>query len=578
MVESIGQPSAAFLHPDDRRLQEEKIERLRDKRDPVSRYEIRCTRKDGSDRWLEVRARPSVDERGKMIGISGTLTDITERRQVEEALVHSQARLKLLNIIAASVLSGQRVAALIEGTVSRLAALFPDCRVAYATVDNDGRMVVRYARQPDAMRDRTGVVADLNLAPEYMSALRGREPVVARNTAEDRRLLPLNELFDANTAGGFLGMPLHHSAQLIGLLSLESQESREWADHEITTMRAVAETLSVAVAEARTRLEREAAQQALRRSEASLRGLVDNAVFGIFRSTMSGRLLMVNRTLVEMLGYESPEELLAVDVSTELHASPEDRMHLMARLAGSDGVHVEEVTLKRKDGPALMARISGRPLRSVSGGLEVIVEDVTEQKTLEEQLRHSQKLEAIGRLTGGIAHDFNNLLTVIQFNAEMVGEALPAKRKDLRGKIQALQNAAKRGTAMIRKLLAFSRRARLELRPVDLSKLISELSGMMRHALPESIDMRMRLDDALPAVRGEADAIEQILLNLVTNSRDAMGSGGTLTLETSAVEFDAAAAAARGLGGAGDYVRLAVHDTGSGIDETVRAQIFDLYG
>ncbi|HEU4700230.1 MAG TPA: PAS domain S-box protein [Gemmatimonadales bacterium] len=325
---------------------------------------------------------------------------------------------------------------------------------------------------------------------------------------------------------------------------------------------------------------RRRAEEALRRSEAMYRDLVEHATYGIYRSGLDDRFLAVNRALVRMLGYETEAELLAVPVS-QVYVDPADRDRLVAEFADAERIEDVEVHWRRRDGAPLVVRISGQPVRAAAGGLlgfEMIAEDITERRRLEEQLRQAQKMEAVGRLTGGIAHDFNNLLTVILANADLVAGALPADRDDLRADLADLRAASQRGAAMVRKLLAFSRTEKPELRPVDLARLLGEMGDMLRRVLPEHIEIRLRVG-ASATVRADAGAVEQILLNLATNARDAMPEGGVLELGLDIVEADEeggpAAAAAAVAGGCGGYVRLSVRDNGCGMDERTRARVFE---
>ena len=324
--------------------------------------------------------------------------------------------------------------------------------------------------------------------------------------------------------------------------------------------------------------ERRKAEEALRRSEESSRALVQHATYGIYRSSPEGRFLAVNPALVKMLGYASEEALLAVDMARDVYADPEERPQVIARFDHSDAVQGVEVTWKRWDGGKILVRLSGRALRRRDGSIdcfETLAEDVTERRVLEDQLRQSQKMEAIGQLTGGIAHDFNNLLTIILANAELIARALPMERADAQADLRDVISAALRGRVMVKELLGFARRSSLNLTGVDLSGVLADLSGMLRRILPADVEIVTAGDGELPEVRADLHATEQILFNLVTNARDAMPNGGVLRIETRRVRLTDDQRTSGGATHTGDFVCLAVEDTGVGMDEQTRQRIFE---
>jgi len=287
--------------------------------------------------------------------------------------------------------------------------------------------------------------------------------------------------------------------------------------------------------------ERRRVEDELRRSEAVYRALVDHAPYGIYLSSLDSKLLSVNPALVDMLGYRSEQELLGVSVQEELCAEPEAGDALSARLREGEPVDGVEMEWRRKDGRRVTVRLSGRPVHGDGGefeGYQMIAEDVTERRVLEAQLRQAQKMEAIGQLTGGIAHDFNNVLTVILANADLVVSALPRELTQARADLEDIQGAARRGTTLIRKLLGFSRRERLELQPTDLTQLMQDLSAMLRRVVPENIEIQLLAAEPDAVAAADPGAIEQIVLNLATNSRDAMPDGGILRIETSRTWLD----------------------------------------
>src|SRR2546426_3199972 len=238
--------------------------------------------------------------------------------------------------------------------------------------------------------------------------------------------------------------------------------------------------------------ERRRAEEALRRSEESNRALVEHATYGIYRSTPAGRFLSVNPALVKMLGYASEEALLAVDLGQDVYADVGERALALARFAESDSVQGLELEWKRKDGARILVRLSGRAVRRPDGKIEsfeTVAEDVTARRVLEEQLRQSQKIEALGQLTGGIAHDFNNLLTIILANAELIRKGLSPDRKDEQADLRDLISAALRGRVMGKELLGFARRSRLNLEALELGAVLSNLGGMLRRIVPAGIEL-----------------------------------------------------------------------------------------
>ena len=324
--------------------------------------------------------------------------------------------------------------------------------------------------------------------------------------------------------------------------------------------------------------ERCRAEAALRRSEESHRALVHHASYAIYRSSVDGRFLTVNPALVRMLGYESEQQLLAVDLAVDIYADPEERQRLLGRFEGADVVEGVEVTWRRRDGGEILVRLSGRAVRRPGGAIEcfeTIAEDVTERRALEEQLRQSQKMEAIGQLTGGIAHDFNNLLTIILANAQLVAKALPSREEDVHADLRDVMSAALRGRVMVKELLGFARRSRLELQSIDLRGLVGDLSGFLRRILPADVEIVTASEEDLPDVRADVHATEQILFNLVTNARDAMPDGDVLRIETRRVHLTEDQRQAWGSVRAGEHVCLSVGDTGIGMDEETRTHMFE---
>jgi two-component system, cell cycle sensor histidine kinase and response regulator CckA len=231
----------------------------------------------------------------------------------------------------------------------------------------------------------------------------------------------------------------------------------------------------------------------------------------------------------------------------------------------------------RRDGEIVWGRVAGSVLRGADGRpqLEVaMVENITDQKLLEEQLRQSQKMEAVGLLAGGVAHDFNNLLTVISGSTELLlGDA--ADLDPSRGRLQAIRTAADQAAALTRQLLAFSRKQVLQPKVLDLNAAVSETESMLRRLIGAHIELTTALDPNLGLVRADPGQIGQVILNLAVNARDAMAAGGRLTIETANLDLDEAEARHRLALEPGRYVTISVTDTGHGMDEETQARIFE---
>jgi PAS domain S-box-containing protein len=318
-----------------------------------------------------------------------------------------------------------------------------------------------------------------------------------------------------------------------------------------------------------------AAQEGLRRSEMNFRSLVTNAPYGICRCNSAGQLLDVNPALLTMLGYSSARELVGKHLGG-LYADTHHWFELADHLHSAAPFNGLIAEWQRKDGLGMVVRVSGR---AVSDGdkrtaFELFAEDVTEHRALEQQLRQSQKMEAVGRLAGGIAHDFNNLLMVISGYSEFLLDRLgpdPA----LRGPAQEIAGASQRASSLTRQLLAFSRKQMLAPKILDLNGVVTENLKMLTRVIGEDIELVMVPAPSLGAVRADAGQIDQVIMNLAVNARDAMPSGGKLTIENSNISLDEDYARFHAPLRPGDYVMLSISDTGLGMDSETQSHIFE---
>ena len=318
-------------------------------------------------------------------------------------------------------------------------------------------------------------------------------------------------------------------------------------------------------------------EEARSKSEMHYRELVENATYGIYRSTTDGTFLYVNSGLAAMLGYQSKDELLAANLADHIYGNPSERSRIIEKAAQIGRLEAVEVEWKRKDGKPIKVHLSERAVRDEQGqleGFEAIVENVTEQRSLEQQFRQAQKMEAVGRLSGGIAHDFNNLLGVIIGYSEFLEERLD-QNDQLRKNAEEIKKAGQRAASLTRQLLAFSRQQVLEPRVVDLNTVVAETEKMLRRLIGEDIALTTALASELGRVKADQGQIEQVIVNLAVNARDAMPHGGKLILETANVELDEAFASQHSPTVPGRYVMLAVTDTGVGMEKEVQAHIFE---
>ncbi len=317
------------------------------------------------------------------------------------------------------------------------------------------------------------------------------------------------------------------------------------------------------------------AQESLRRSESNFRSLVMHAPYGICRCNALGILQDANPAMVAMFGYDSATELRGRHLGS-LYADAQQWFFMADCFHAGKEFNNLTTECVRKDGAPIVARISGRTISNgkTGGNFEIFMEDVTETRVLELQLRQAQKMEAIGRLAGGIAHDFNNLLMVISGYSEFLLERLGPDPR-LRGPAQEISNATQRATSLTRQLLAFSRKQMLAPKVLDLNEVVAENLKMLTRMIGEDIDLVMVPGPALGAVRADPGQIDQVIMNLAVNARDAMPQGGKLTIETANVALDENFARTHAPLIAGDYVMLAISDTGVGMDNDTQSHIFE---
>jgi two-component system cell cycle sensor histidine kinase/response regulator CckA len=326
-------------------------------------------------------------------------------------------------------------------------------------------------------------------------------------------------------------------------------------------------------------MERKSTERSLRKAEEKYRGIFENAVEGIFQTTRAGRFLVANPAMARILGYDSPQELIdsITDIGKQVYVDPGERARLMSELGASPRESVFDLQFYRKDGKKIWVRSS---MRTVPGPdpepfhYEGIVEDTTDRKLLEQQLHQAQKMEAIGRLAGGLAHDFNNLLTAIlgygQLTLANMSPTDPSRRY-----VEEITRAGERAATLTNHLLAFSRKQVFKPQILDLNHVITEIEKMLRRLIGEDVDLVTRLCGDLWRVRADRGQIEQVIMNMAVNARDAMPQGGDLTINTGNELLDERHPCCQIGLKPGPYVILSVTDTGCGIDAETISHIFE---
>lgn len=331
---------------------------------------------------------------------------------------------------------------------------------------------------------------------------------------------------------------------------------------------------------------RRSVEEKLKRAEEKYRSIFENSPEGIFQTTPEGRFVSANSAMSRMLGYETPEELVSsvTDVRSQVYAVPEDREKLLRSVEGGVAVSGFEAQLMRKDASIMWARVSARPIQSDDGSLIMIegtCEDISvrkkaeeERARLEQQLRQSQKMEAVGQLAGGFAHDFNNLLQVVSGNTELMLFSVPPQNQAY-ARIQEIQKAVAGGADLVRRILTFSRKVETSARPLDLNNELRQAEKVLLRTIPKMIRIEFHLADNLKTINADPGQVEQVIYNLAVNAKDAMPDGGKLVFETQNAFLDQDYCEIHVETSPGAYVQLAVTDNGHGMADDVVSRVFE---
>ena len=522
-----------ITHPDDVDASRQQLLALQQGKKDSYRLENRYIRKDGKVIWAELSVSAIRDAKGEYAATLAVAVDITERKRAEARLRTSEANLS--NALEMAHLGHW------EYDVTKDLFTFNDqfykiFRTTAKQVGGYTMAAAEYARRflhPDDMH----VVRD-----EIRKSMESTYPDLSQQL-EHRILYADGEVGHINVRIFVVRDSLGRPVKTYGV------------NQDIT--------------------ERVRMQEALKESEEWYRTLVEESFDGIFVYT-GPKITFANRRLHEMLGYAQGE----LEGKDHLQLSHPDHRKVVrerssARLGGEEVPSKYGISLLRKDGSSLEVEINAKAI-SIKGepGIQVWVRDISKEISLQRQLLQAQKMEAIGTLAGGIAHDFNNMLTIILGYAEILLSDMD--EQDPRSEdLDKIVQTAKNGADLVKRLLTFSRKADLEFRPLELNVEIERTQKLWERTLPKMIDIRLNLEDKLAPINADPVQIDQILMNLAINARDAMPDGGKLAIETKNVTLDERYCDSHVHVRPGKYVMLSISDTGHGMDEPTRARIFD---
>jgi two-component system, cell cycle sensor histidine kinase and response regulator CckA len=518
-------------------------------------------RKDGSRVWIDSRVRRITDEHGTAVGILAISRDITERKKRD---LERAEQFRVAGFVREISLALVR-----EGSVR---AMLQAC--ASAMVDHLGAALARIwtVEPPDAVLQLQASAGTHTHAEDTHlrhatgqhlidTIAHSREPYLTNDLQNDPRT---KDSAWAAREGllAFGGYPLIVDDRLVGVFAMFAREPL--SEVVLEALGSVAYAIAGAVQR--------------KRSEATatlLNAIVEGSEDAILSVGLDGTITSWNRGAEHLYGYSADEVIgrpLEVFLSREETKEVRESLDSLRR-----GGRIGPIDARRtrKDGRIVQVTLSMSPIRDSAGrlvGASAIGRDVTDRKHLEEQFRQAQKMEAVGRLAGGVAHDFNNLLTIINgYTQELLDNP---RASDATPMLEQIARAGERAAALTQQLLAYSRRQMLQPEVIDLNALVTDAGSMLRRIIGEDVDLLTRLDPGLPRVKADRGQMNQVLLNLCVNARDAMPTGGRLTIETRAATLDRAAARPLNVS-EGTYARLTVSDTGCGMDADTQSHIFE---
>jgi PAS domain S-box-containing protein len=540
-------------------------------------FEWRARRRTGERFWVEVALRSTeIGGEGRVLAV---VRDISTRREVQEALLHRSRFESLVSEISARFINlpAPAVDENIETSLREISEFIgADAGYLFRFSEDWASLSLTHLWQNDRPRIDRERLQDLEVErlPWWTGQL-AREEVVAVSKAAHLPDHPVVEhrTIEGPGIGALVDVPLVYQGRMVGFLGFDSvEEGRIWSRDEIALLRMVGQVFTIAQ-------QRSLTEAALHASEQRHRALFESA----------GEAILLLRDLVfiecnpkaeEVFG--RPREEIVGNGPLELSPawqrdgrdSREKARNLMRHALEGEVVAFEWLH-DRPDGSTFDAEVTLNTLEIAGESLLMAhVRDITEHKQLEERLAQAQKMETVGQLAGGIAHDFNNLLAPILGYAELLLLELPVG-DPRHGELDQIRRAGERARTLTRQLLAFSHKQVLEMKVVDLCAVVSDCREMLRRTIREDIKMRMATSPGPCIVLADPHQIEQVLVNLAVNARDAMAGPGTLTIETRPVDLDRSFLESHPDLPPGDHVLLSVSDTGTGMDEPTLQHIFE---
>lgn len=519
----------------------------------------------GDIRQVEVHSSP-IQVHGRQL-LSWIIPGITGGKQPEQELHRRNRELTLLNqVIAASVTSSEPEEFL-ASTCRELAQAFDLPHVVALLLSDDKRTA-----RPVAGFNANGSVSLSNglypIGPESLlhTIFSLASPLVVADVQHEARLAHLQPLFCQNGISSLLLLPLTVEGRVIGLLALLAPEVGHFVESHLSLGWTVADQIAGAL----TRIQ-------LQKQRTQLSAVIEQTADSVVITDAENTVLYVNPAFEKVTGYSRADIIGQTPNILKSGKHTVDFYRTLWQTISSGRVWRGRFVNRKKDGSLFTEDATITPIRDEQGAIinyVAVKRDVTRELELEEQYRQSQKMEAIGSLAGGIAHDFNNILTGTNGFAELLQMQLPPD-SPYQELVTRIMRGGQRATELVRQLLAFSRKQVVEPRVLDLNSVVSDLERMVLHFIGEHIQLTTNLAPQLWPIKADPTQLEQIMLNLAINARDAMPTGGQLKFETANVTLaDETIPPQLELEG-GEFVRLTVSDTGIGMSAEVKAHIFE---